>query len=93
MARKDDRVIHQGIRVSNTVGGKGRVQSKVITDPDELVESGVDLQPLYDAGAISGTWKGVKQAEETATTEASETKTATRSVTKTTTKGKAGKAE
>jgi hypothetical protein len=65
----DDRVIHSAIRTHGVKEGKRFTTGSVITDPDELVkaagekDSGIDLQSLYDQGAISGTWKGVKQAE------------------------------
>jgi hypothetical protein len=48
----------------------------LITDADDLEaaaankDSGIDLQALHDAGAISGTWKGVKTSAETETTTA-----------------------
>lgn len=68
----DDRVIHTGIRMpgSKNESGKGFVKGSVITDPDELEkaasvkDSGINLQSLFDTGAISGTWKGVKAAKE-----------------------------
>lgn len=56
----DDRKILTGIRMSGTKEGKRFTHGAVITDPDELAASGLDLQALYDQGAISGTWKGVK---------------------------------
>lgn len=58
----DDRKILTGIRMPGTKEGKRFTHGDVITDPDELVASGADLQALYDQGAISGTWKGVKAA-------------------------------
>lgn len=62
----DDRVIHSGVRLQGVKDEKRFTKGSVITDPDELVkaaaekDSGIDLQALYDAGVISGTWKGVK---------------------------------
>jgi hypothetical protein len=66
----DDRVIHTGVRLTGVSEGKKFTKGPVITDPDELEkaaaekDSGIDLQALYDAGAISGTWKGVKATDE-----------------------------
>lgn len=66
---KDDRAIHSNIRTPTTAGEGGKVVDKgaVISDVDELQALGdakkVDLQRLYDRGAISGTWKGVKVAK------------------------------
>jgi len=61
---KDDREIHSAIRLPGIKEGKRYTKGSVITDPDDLVKSGVDLQSLYESGAISGTWKGVKAAHE-----------------------------
>lgn len=66
----DDRQILQGIRLPGVKDDKRFTKGGVITDPDELVkaaadkDSGIDLQALYDSGAITGTWKGVKAAKE-----------------------------
>lgn len=60
----DDRQIHSAVRMPGTKEGKRFDKGALITDPDELEKSGVDLQALFDAGAISGTWKGVKSATE-----------------------------
>jgi hypothetical protein len=63
---KDDRVIHSNVRMPGTAGEGGKVVQKgaTISDVDELQAAAdakkVDLQRLYDRGAISGTWKGVK---------------------------------
>jgi hypothetical protein len=62
----DDRRIVHGVRMPGELEGKRFTKGALITDPDELVASGVDLQALYDAGAITGTWKGVKVAGEEA---------------------------
>lgn len=70
---QDDRKINSAIRmpgVRDEENPKRYTKGAVITDPDELVkaagakESGIDLQALHDAGVISGTWKGVKEAKE-----------------------------
>lgn len=55
----DDRKIIHGVRV-----GK-----ETITDVDELdkaaaKDSTIDMQRLFDTGAITGNWKGVKAAAE-----------------------------
>lgn len=62
---KDDREIRSHIRMPTTgEGGKRLQKGEVISDPDELAklagEGKVDLQALYNSGAITGTWKGVK---------------------------------
>lgn len=62
---KDDRQIKSLIRMpTKSEGGKRLEKGKTIDDPDELAklaaDGEVDLQRLYDAGAITGTWKGVK---------------------------------
>lgn len=57
----DDRKIVSAIRLPGTTEGGRKIKGRVVTDPDELAKAeGVDLQALYDAGAITGTWKGVK---------------------------------
>ena len=66
----DDRRINVGVRLPGVKDDKRFTKGMVITDPDELEkaasakDSGIDLQALYDSGAISGTWKGVKAKEE-----------------------------
>lgn len=66
----DDRVIHSGVRTAGVTDEKKFTKGVIITDPDDLEkaaaakDSGIDLQSLYDAGVISGTWKGVKAAKE-----------------------------
>ena len=67
---QDDRRILTGIKMPGLKDEKKFTKGALITDPDELEkaaavkDSGLDLQALYDAGAISGTWKGVKVASE-----------------------------
>lgn len=63
----DDRVIVNGVRMPGVKEDKRFTKGALITDPDELVASGADLQALYDAGAITGTWKGVKTGGEETT--------------------------
>jgi len=67
----DDRRIVQGVRMPGTKEDKRFTKGALITDPDELVASGTDLQALYDSGAITGTWKGVKTTSEEAPAKAS----------------------
>ena len=62
---KDDREIKSVVRMPTTgEGGKRLQKGEVVTDVDELAKLGaegkVDLQRLYDAGVITGTWKNVK---------------------------------
>jgi hypothetical protein len=69
----DDRKILSAIRMPgerDPDNPKRYTKGAVITDPDELVKSGADLQALHDAGKISGTWKGVKAAKEEAAKDA-----------------------
>lgn len=66
----DDRKIHSAIRLPGVKDEKRFTKGTVIDDPDELEkaaaakDSGISLQSLYDSGAISGTWKGVRAAKE-----------------------------
>jgi hypothetical protein len=69
---QDNRVIVNAVRMPGVKEEKRFTKGALITDPDELVASGADLQALYDAGAITGTWKGVKTGSEA--TEATEPK-------------------
>lgn len=68
----DNRKIVTGIKLPGVKDEKRFTKGALITDPDELEkaaaakDSGIDLQALYDTGAISGTWKGVKATKEEA---------------------------
>lgn len=62
MAKGDDRVINRGIRLPVVREGNRLRKGTVITDPDELEASGLDLKPLFERGDISGTW-GKKKAD------------------------------
>lgn len=65
---KDDREIIRGIRMPAERVGNKLKKGVVITDPDELEASGLDLRPLMERGDISGTWgrKGKAKAQEPA---------------------------
>jgi len=74
---KDNREILSAVRMPGQGSGdnwqrtsRGPMAFKkgaLITDPDELQKLAdakkVDLQALYDMGAITGDWKGVKKAK------------------------------
>jgi hypothetical protein len=66
----DDRKIHSAVRMPGVKEDKRFTKGELLTDPDALAkaasekDSGIDLQALHDSGVISGTWKGVKAAEE-----------------------------
>jgi hypothetical protein len=56
--------MHTAIRMPTAREGKHLTRGRLITDPDELAASGVDLDALAKSGAISGDWaRAVKTTE------------------------------
>jgi hypothetical protein len=56
MAKNDDREIVRSIRMPAERQGNRLRKGRLITDPDELAASGLDLKELQERGDIAGNW-------------------------------------